>query len=215
MADPQMKLPPGATLESAGGSQTTMKLPPGAELEGASQQPSVWGVLTQPTDKTDKEYLGYTGPAGVAGATIKGLDDVARNTRGALRGVWDTLTPALTDQEAQEGYTDTGRFGPVQAKRIAEPLISAAKQVPQIPSAVRDINQSPDPTGRYLVAAQDTASQGAGQALAALATTGVAKTAASVAPYVGPVGSSLRSAQASAQIGFQQKPLGDSSACCC
>jgi hypothetical protein len=60
--------------------------------KAAPQQPSTWQVLTQPRDKTDKEYLGYTGPAGVAGATIKGLDDVGRGTLGAIKGVWNSLT---------------------------------------------------------------------------------------------------------------------------
>jgi hypothetical protein len=133
-------------------------------------QPSVMQVLTQPTDKTDQEYTRYTGPSGVAGATVKGLDDVARGTRGALAGAWDALRHPV----------DT-------AKSLAELPAQAA----QVPAAIRDINQSPDPTGRYAQVAQDTASQGAGQALTALATTGAAKTAAAAAPYAGPVGGAL------------------------
>jgi KTSC domain len=133
-------------------------------------QPSVWDVLTQPTDKTDQEYTRYTGPAGVAGATIKGLDDVARGTRGALAGAWNSVRHPI----------DT-------AKSIAELPAQAA----EVPAAIRDINQSPDPFGVYAAVAQDTAAQGAGQALTALGTAGLAKGVTEAAPYVGPVGGAL------------------------
>jgi hypothetical protein len=140
-----------------------------------SSQPSVWDVLTQPTDKTDQEYTRYTGPAGVAGATIKGLDDVAR---GALSGTWNTVRHPI----------DT-------AKSIAD----LPSQAAQVPAAIRDINASPDPTGTYLNAAQDTASQGAGQALVALAVPPVARGAISAVMNPGKV---LRS------VGVIAKPLG-------
>jgi hypothetical protein len=144
----------------------------GIDLSGGmvAKQPSLGQVLTQPTDKTDKEYLGYTGPAGVAGATIKGLDDVGRGTAGALRGAWDAARHPI----------DT-----------VKGMAALPAQAAQVPAAIHDINQSVDPTGRYLDAAQDTASQGAGQALTALATAGAAKGVADAAPYVGPVGGAL------------------------
>lgn len=117
-------------------------------------QPSLGKVLTQPTEKTDKEYLGYTGPAGVAGATIHGLNDVARGTVGAVKGMYDTIRHPI----------DT-------AKSMAE----LPKMAAQVPAAMHDINESPDPTGSYLNAAQDTVSQGAGQALTALGTMGAGR----------------------------------------
>lgn len=134
------------------------------------RQPSVGEVLTQPTDKTDQEYKGYTGAAGVAGATVKGLDDVARGTRGAVAGMWNTLRHPI----------DT-------AKGIAQ----LPSQAAQVPAAIHDINQSPDPLAHYADAAQDTASQGAGQALTALGTGATIGLAKDAAPYVGPVGKAL------------------------
>lgn len=133
-------------------------------------QPSVWDVLTQPTDKTDAEYGRYRGAAGVAGATIKGLDDVARGTQGAIEGLYNTVRHPI----------DT-------VKGIA----ALPSQAAQVPSAIKAINESPDPTGTYLNVAQDTASQAAGQALTGIATEGIASVAKTAGPYVGPVGKAL------------------------
>jgi KTSC domain len=128
----------------------------------APKQPSTWDVITQPLEKTDKEYLGYTGPAGVAGATIHGLNDVARGTIGTVKGAVSTFDPRV--QPGENAFTSNPLV------RILRGLYNTAKMVPEIPGAIHDINQSVDPTGRYLDAAQDTASQGAGQALTAIAT---------------------------------------------
>jgi hypothetical protein len=137
---------------------------------GSQQQPSAWQVLTQPTEKTDAEYGGYTGAAGVAGATIKGLNDVARGTQGAIEGMWNTVSH------------------PINTIRSMANLPSQAMQ---IPAAIHDINQSPDPLGSYANAAQDTAAQGAGQALTALGSAGIGKNVGAAAPYVAPVGKAL------------------------
>jgi hypothetical protein len=149
------------------------------------KQLSVMDVITQPTDKTDKEYLGYTGPAGVAGATIKGLDDVGRGVGDALTGAWNAVRHPI----------DT-------AKSIA----SLPQQAAQVPAAIHDINQSADPTGSYLQAAQDTASQGAGQALTAIAASGIPKAAGAVSEAIpsasraGAALSEVKSAAASVPI---------------
>jgi len=132
-----------------------VKPPPSAPVT----QPTFMQVLTQPTDKTDKEYGGYTGPAGVAGATIKGLDDVGRGAQDAVTGTWNILRHPIDTVKAAANL-------PLQAA--------------QVPAAIHDINQSPDPTGSYLQAAQDTAAQGAGQALLAVATAGAGKAAGKI-----------------------------------
>jgi hypothetical protein len=151
---------------------------PPSRLDAAQKmdagQPSPLGVLTQPTEKTDKEYLGYTGPAGVAGATIHGMSDVARGTKGALEGTWNSIRHPV---EAAKGIA--------QLPRMAS----------EVPAAMRDINQSADPVGHYLNTAQDTASQGAGQALTALGTMGVARM----------VPPAIRLAARSAESGINQK----------
>jgi hypothetical protein len=141
-----------------------------------AKQPSAWQVLTQPTDKTDKEYLGYTGPAGVVGATVHGLSDVARGTIAAAKGA-----AGMFDPRTQPGEN---AFTKLPIVRGILPLLNAAKQIPQIPAAVKDINQSSDPTGAYLNAAQDTASQGAGQALMAIAAEAAPKALAGTSEIV-------------------------------
>ena len=144
-------------------------------------QPSVWGVLTQPTDKTDAEYGTYRGAAGVAGATVKGLDDVARGTSGALKGLWDMAQPG--QDTAEKTIEAVGGPGALPIYRTVKGLVTTGKQAAQVPGAIKDINASPDPTGHYLNAAQDTVSQAAGQAITALGTEGAAR----VLPQV-PVG---------------------------
>jgi hypothetical protein len=146
--------------------------------------PSTWQVLTQDTGKTSDEYLRYRGAAGIAGATIKGLNDVAQGTTGAIGGMWNTVRHPL----------DTIRT-----------MANLSSQAGQIPAAIQDINQSPDPLTHYAQVAQDTASQGAGQALTALGTAGVAKTATAVAPYIGPVGKALVKGYASKLIPAEAK----------
>jgi hypothetical protein len=141
-----------------------------------AKQPSAWQVLTQPTDKTDKEYLGYTGPAGVVGATVHGLNDVARGTIAAAKGA-----AGMFDPRTQPGEN---AFTKLPIVRGILPLLNAAKKIPQIPAAVKDINQSSDPTGAYLNAAQDTASQGAGQALTAIAAEAAPKALAGTSEIV-------------------------------
>jgi hypothetical protein len=59
----------------------------------------------------------------------------------------------------------------------AKSVAQLPSQAAQVPAAIHDINQSADPTGRYLDVAQDTASQGAGQALTALGTAGLGRIA--------------------------------------
>lgn len=158
-----------------------VKPPPGFELESPHQakpagpQPSVWGVISQPMDKTDREYTTYRGPAGVAGATIKGLDDVGHSTVNAIRGIGNLLNPQA--QPGEEGYTLPG-IPDVAARpiiRAGKGLHDTAAQATQIPAAIHDINHSPDPTGDYLNAAQGTASDAAGQAILGLGTEGIAR----------------------------------------
>jgi len=145
-----------------------------ASTTPAPSQPSLGQVLTQPTDKTDKEYLGYTGPAGVAGATIHGLNNVANGTVNAARSMWDMITKPPQNTTEKGASLLGGPIGLIAARTIS-PLVDVAKQVPEIPGAIRDINASPDPLAHYADAAQDTAAQGAGQALVGAGTEGLGK----------------------------------------
>lgn len=93
-------------------------------------------------------------------ATLSGLQSIGRGLRGAVSGAWNTIAHPI----------DT-------AKSIAE----LPSQAAQVPGAIRDINASQDPTGTYAKVGQETAGQGAGQALTALATEGIVKGAPALA----------------------------------
>lgn len=106
-------------------------------------------------------------------ATLSGVQSIGRGVRGALKSAWDSITtpPQNSTEEA------VGALGPeaLPVYRAIHGLVSTAKDSGQVPAAVRDINASPDPTGTYAKVAQDTAGEGAGQALTALATEGAAR----------------------------------------
>lgn len=179
MSAAPVKLPAGATLESSG----DMKLPPGASLEsagaGKSSQPSVMQVLTQPTAKTDKEYMSYTGPAGVAGATIHGMNEVAQGTKDAIKGAYDSI--AQPPQDKTETAVSMLSPGALPIYRMLRGLGHTAADATHVAAAIHDINQSADPLSAYADVAEKTAAQGAGQALVALGTEGAAKAAPAVA----------------------------------
>jgi hypothetical protein len=150
-----------------------------APAQTAKPQPSVMQVLTQPTEKTDKEYLGYTGPAGVAGATIHGLNDVAQGTKDAIKGAYDSV--AQPPQDKTETAVSALGPGALPIYRMLRGLGHSAADATHVAAAIHDINQSPDPTGAYANVAEQTAAQGAGQALTAIGTEGVGKAASAVA----------------------------------
>ena len=87
-------------------------------------------------------------------ATLSGIQSMGRGISGAVAGGYNAFRHPI----------DT-----------AKSLVGIPSQAAQIPAAIHDINQSPDPRGTYYKAAQETAGQGAGQALTALATDVIAK----------------------------------------
>lgn len=184
-----------APKAAAGGDWFSANAPkPVANTTKAAPQPSLSEVLTQPTEKTDKEYLGYTGPSGVAGATIHGMNNVARGVGGALRGIYETGKDIIENPDRPLIIPDS------EGKYKDQPTIAEKynpfKGASEIPGAIRDINASPDPMSHYLDAAQDTAAEGAGQALTALGTEGLVRGVARVGPPMVRLGA--RSAEAAA-----------------
>ena len=147
---------------------------------GNAAQPSVMQVLTQPTDKTDKEYMGYTGPAGVVGATVHGLNDVAQSTKDAIKGVYES-SGTLPQDAGEKGVFLLGGPPALLTYRMLRGLGHTASDATHVAAAIHDINQSPDPLGTYANAAEKTAAQGAGQALVAIGTEGAAKAAPAIA----------------------------------
>ena len=98
--------------------------------------------------------------------TLSGVQSIARGTVGALRGVGQTIAH------------------PIEA---AKSLAEFPSQVAQVPAAVHDINASPDPLGTYAKVGQETAGQGAGQALVGLGTEGLVRGAPLAARIAKPV----------------------------
>jgi KTSC domain len=111
-------------------------------------------------------------------ATESGLQSIGRGLRDAAKGTWDTIAAPPKDKTE----TAVSAFGPAALPlyRTLRGLGHTAADATQLVGAIHDINQSPDPTGTYAKVAQETAGQGAGQALLALGTEGAAKAAPAV-----------------------------------
>jgi hypothetical protein len=175
-ADPQdasqLKLPPGATLESpAPDAAGAMKLPPGATLESAGES-GAGAIKTEEPGFLDKD-IPLTGHS--YNPTLSGVQSIGRGFRSAYEGAKNTLDPSI--HPGEEGIAAPGIPGVIARPiaRIGMGLYDTAKQVPEIPDAIRDINASPDPLSHYARAAQNTAGEGAAQAVVGAATEGAAR----------------------------------------
>jgi hypothetical protein len=146
--------------------------------------PSTWDVL-----KGDTREIPL---ASDEAAGKQGLQTIVQGFRDAAKGMWDTLaTPPKNTAEKE-----ISGLSPAMLP-LYRTLVGAghtAQEATQIVGAVHDINNSADPEGTYAKVAQQTAGQGAGQALAALATEGVIK----VAPKVPALAADAADAGASA-----------------
>lgn len=112
-------------------------------------------------------------------ATESGIQSVAKGTRDAIKGTIQLLDPRAKNDEEQgvvnsSPYPGAGRVA-LPIYRILRSLGHTAEDSTQVIDAMHDINQSPDPVGTYAKVAQDTAGQGAGQAITALATEGLVR----------------------------------------
>src|SRR5271166_106528 len=195
MAAAQTVFNPTASYAPASGFDPSAAYAPAkTPTTAAPSQPSLGQVLTQPTDKTDNEYLGYTGLPGVAGATIHGLNKVGQGTLDAIKGA-----AAMFDPRTQPGENSLTK---IPAIRAVQPIINAARQVPQIPGALRDIMGSEAPGMRLGQAAEDTAAQGAGQALTGIASEGIPKAIDLARTVVPKTGEAITGAAKASGIGL-------------
>jgi hypothetical protein len=96
--------------------------------------------------------------------TLSGVQSIGRGVRGAVQGIGHAIAHPI----------DT-------ATETAKSIQAIPSTLKALPGAIRDINASPDPTEHYAKAAQETAGQGAGQALVALGSEGLARGVGSVA----------------------------------
>ena len=111
-------------------------------------------------------------------ATRRGVNQVVNGTVDAAKGVVAPIQDAIThapETMAEHGAAAVG--GPVGLAifRQLKGLGHSAKDATQIVGAIHDINHSKDPLGTYAKVAEDTAGQGAGQALAGLAAEGATR----------------------------------------
>jgi hypothetical protein len=128
-------LPAGYTLDSPAAKVPAVKPPAPADSRSALQRYAE-DPNTIPLDS-------YTH------ATEYGLNNIGKGVAQGVQGGWNllkTAAKAWNDPKADVGDA-----------MFPDP------HVEQVPGAIRDINQSPDPLGTYAKAAADTAGQGAGQ----------------------------------------------------
>jgi hypothetical protein len=113
------------------------------------------------------------------------VDDTLDAVKGAV-SFFNPIPQSDGEQAATAAFGSAGLGGMYVYRMLSSmsPVARAAIHPSEIGAAIHEINQSKDPTGTYLKIAQRTASQGAGQALTALATEGVVKGVAKAAPAV-------------------------------
>ena len=150
-----------------------------ANLDKGVPQPSFLQTLIQPTEKTDAEYKGYTGPAGVAGATIHGLSNFAEGTLGAVKGLYKPFTEPETAEEktkrekmyAEGNLSSAAPPDPLSRGlgRMATGVEEGAQRISQNPAGVRELKKEPAPFSTYLDLAQPTIAAAGGQALTGIA----------------------------------------------
>lgn len=135
----------------------------------ADQGPWTRYAAQFPSEKTDEPgFLDKEIPLdSYTHATESGLQSIGRGIRGAGEGLYNTIRHPI----------DT-------AAGTLKSIRDIPSTVAQVPGAIRDINQSPDPLGTYAKVAQETAGQGAGQALVALGTEGLGRAIPKLAPPI-------------------------------
>lgn len=145
----------------------------------AQQKPPAGGItpdsfMAQQPSKAQPGWLDKDIPLDSYGdATLSGLQSIGRGFRSVGRSAWEMAKPPQNTAEWASELVAPG-VGPA-ALRGNKSLLDSVKQAGQVPAAIGDINQSPDPLGLYAKAAQDTAGEGAAQAVTALATEGAAR----------------------------------------
>lgn len=123
-------------------------------------------------------------------ATEAGLANVGQGVMQGVQGVAAMLKGP--QDESEKAIHGTLGIGGLAAYRIGKSLLDSAKSSADVPGAIKDINQSPDPVGTYASVAGKTAGHAGGQALLAAATEGAIKAAPKVAGAVGEAADTIR-----------------------
>ena len=186
MTSPVVPIPQGATIGAPGSApesqpnpapQTSIvPIPEGATGPGVRHAQALNPNPPQNTEPDNWSNFDPNQPLTSYGAATRaGLGGLARDTVGAVKGAAAALNPKPQNEHEVEAFKVAG-VGGMLAHRLIVGFGSVMKPH-EIAAAIHDINNSPDPTGTYLKIAQKTASEGAGQAVTALATEGAVKTA--------------------------------------
>lgn len=112
-------------------------------------------------------------------ATLQGLQNIARGGKQAIEGAYE-MGKLPSTKEEWAAFAAGGPTG-LLMYRTNKGAVSTGKQAVQVPAAIKDINESPDPTGTYMKVAGRTAGEAGGQALVALGAEGAGKIAPKVA----------------------------------
>lgn len=123
-------------------------------------------------------------------ATEAGFANVGQGVVQGIQGVASLLKGPEDDHE--KAIHATAGIGGLTAYRLGKSLLDSAKGAADVPAAIKDINQSPDPTGTYLGVAGKTAGQAGGQAALAAATGKAGELAPKAAGVVGEAADTLR-----------------------
>ncbi len=195
-------LPAGYHLD-----QSTSDVPPlpaGYHLDQSTSDvpplPAGYRLLDSKPPQTQTGWLDKEIPLTSYGAaTEQGIQSIAQGFRDTAKGMWDTLGAPPKDKAEAAMFA----LGGPTLLPVYRTLVGAGHSVQeatQIASAVHDINNSSDPAGTYAKVLQQTAGQGAAQALTALATEGVIKVAPKVPAAVADIPGTAKAAL---------RPLGD------
>ncbi len=163
-----------ATFVPLGGRTETQK-----QISTGNASPSLLSAAAWSLDQPLTSY-GAATRAGIGGL----VKDTYNAAKGAVTGTLDLFSAPKDDTEKT-----IAAISPVALPlyRTLRGAGHSVKDAAQITGAIHDINNSADPVGTYAKVAQQTASQGAGQALTALAAEGIIKTVPKVAEGVGAV----------------------------
>jgi hypothetical protein len=135
--------------------------------------PNVPSLNSAPTKSAQQGVLDTEIPLTSYGnATLSGLQSIGRGVRSAVQGTADLFSAP------KDGTEKTiNAISPVALPlyRTLRGAGHSVKDAAQITGAIHDINASADPLGAYAKAAQETAGEGVGQALTALAAEGIIK----------------------------------------
>lgn len=167
-------------------------LSPLEQLEQQSQQTTA----SAPQPQQDPSEIPETS---YGAATWGALKNLGSDTVNAVKGAAGAINPSPQDAHEKDIQQGIGGTGAMLMYRMAKSLGAGAIQAHDIPAAIHDINKSADPMGTYAKILQKTASQGAGQAVTAIAADGASK----VPSVVSDIAQGEKAAQAPAQAALR------------